>query len=509
MADMNFKANSLIRSAIVSSIVLTPFVMFVTRALQNQNSDNLIPIFVSTDHFTTFFWGQNRFGNVLPLLALPIQSIKLNLVFQVYLRAFSIVFVLLWLSLVMAHITKANKFLMSVLSLLVGFGWIWNYTDGLDSLVYGAVPHVNSVLFAVFAVYLLSCTGYASSDKSVLWKLIFSIGSLIFWGVAAWASLLIVIWSPALVMLFLALENDESRKNRVSLLGRFFVHLTPAAIAAFFFAKIAISGGQQSSWGSYGVREAIRTNPYIYNNLIIAIVLIVLSLILVRGMRHILLITSSASFLIGIPVIAGFAHVKAYYSMPRYFGVPLLFAVLIPALFICGSCLAMLGSRVHLHFPRIPKHALALFAGLAVVVLAILGSQQVKHGSGKPDAVGFVNSATSLKVEQFLVIENSQSRNLQFISGNFWRVWPTVFELRSHGQEVLGITKLAINQSQFSRLYSGQTLYGLCIDEVEKCHGSAINAQLDDRRLRTEVRETPIAQMSDGTSIRLMTVTYP
>jgi len=483
--------------------------MFATRALQNQNSDNLIPVFVSTDHFTTFFWGQNRFGNILPLLALPIQSIKLNLVFQVYLRAFSIVFVLLWLSLVMAHVTKASKFIMSVLSLLVGFGWIWSYTDGLDSLVYGAVPHVNSVLFASLAIYLLSCTGYASSHKSVLSKLSFSIGSLIFWVVATWASLLIFLWSPALVMVFLALENGESRKNLVSLLGRLFVHLTPAAIAAFFFTKVAISGGQQSAWSPYGVKTAVITHPYIYKNLGIAIVLIVLSLTLVRGMRHILLVASSVSLLMSIPVIAGFAHVKAYYFMPRYFGVPLLIAVLIPTLFIFGSCLAMLGSRVHLYFPRIPRYVLALFAGVAVVVLTILGSQQVKHGSGKPDAAGFVNSATSLKVEQFLAIENSQGHNLQFISGNFWRVWPTVFELRSHGKEVLGITKLAINQSHFSRLYSGQTLYGLCIDEVEKCHGSAINAQLDGRRLRTEVGETPIARMSDGTSIRLMTATYP
>ncbi len=52
------------------------------RALDLHNADSLIPIFVSLEHWTPFYWGQDRFGMLLPLLALPIKSSFWNLVAQ-------------------------------------------------------------------------------------------------------------------------------------------------------------------------------------------------------------------------------------------------------------------------------------------------------------------------------------------------------------------------------------------------------------------------------------------
>lgn len=51
-----------------------------------HNSDSLVPILVSLDLWTPFYWEQNRFGMLLPLLALPVRDPFANLLVQVGLR---------------------------------------------------------------------------------------------------------------------------------------------------------------------------------------------------------------------------------------------------------------------------------------------------------------------------------------------------------------------------------------------------------------------------------------
>jgi hypothetical protein len=60
---------------------LSPFLILTTGALRNQQADNLLPAFFSTDHLTWFYWSQTRIGNIDPVLAFPIQDIRLNLIF--------------------------------------------------------------------------------------------------------------------------------------------------------------------------------------------------------------------------------------------------------------------------------------------------------------------------------------------------------------------------------------------------------------------------------------------
>jgi hypothetical protein len=96
-----------------------------------------------------------------------------------------------------------------------------------------------------------------------------------------------------------------------------------------------------------------------------------------------------------------------------------------------------------------------------------------------------------------------------FISGNYWDVWPTVFELRSRGVNILAITKKAEFQSDFKSLYTGQEIAGICVDTVEKCYGSTINAQLYGRQLLSSIDEVPLMILSNGIELRLMKVSKP
>jgi hypothetical protein len=55
-----------------------------------HTADSIIPILVSLYHWTPFYWGQNRFGMLVPLLALPVEHPFGNLLVQVALRIFAV-----------------------------------------------------------------------------------------------------------------------------------------------------------------------------------------------------------------------------------------------------------------------------------------------------------------------------------------------------------------------------------------------------------------------------------
>ena len=56
----------------------------------HHNGDSFVPVLSSLYQWTPFFWEQNRFGMLLPLLAIPIQHPFHNLLFQVGVRLFAV-----------------------------------------------------------------------------------------------------------------------------------------------------------------------------------------------------------------------------------------------------------------------------------------------------------------------------------------------------------------------------------------------------------------------------------
>ena len=53
-----------------------------------HNADSILPALISTQNVTWYYWGQNRFGNLLPALTSWIGDVDLNLKAQILLRAF-------------------------------------------------------------------------------------------------------------------------------------------------------------------------------------------------------------------------------------------------------------------------------------------------------------------------------------------------------------------------------------------------------------------------------------
>ncbi len=74
--------------ALVALLVLTVYPLFAGGLL--SNSDSLLPVFASLYHWTPYYWDQNRYGMLIPLLCLPIDDPALNLAVQTALRNLSL-----------------------------------------------------------------------------------------------------------------------------------------------------------------------------------------------------------------------------------------------------------------------------------------------------------------------------------------------------------------------------------------------------------------------------------
>jgi hypothetical protein len=73
-----------LRLAIVAAAFLAVTSLWIGLATLNlsQHSDSLIPVLVSIQRWTPFYWGQDRFGMLVPLLTRPIRNPILNMVVQ-------------------------------------------------------------------------------------------------------------------------------------------------------------------------------------------------------------------------------------------------------------------------------------------------------------------------------------------------------------------------------------------------------------------------------------------
>jgi len=103
---------------LVASLLLT-----FGRHSHVHNSDSLLPAIMSVEHLTWYYWGQDRFGNLLPFLASPIKNVSLNFHVQVFLRnvcAFVSVFLVFGLAGHRGHVYQ--RFFVTVLVMLSAAG---------------------------------------------------------------------------------------------------------------------------------------------------------------------------------------------------------------------------------------------------------------------------------------------------------------------------------------------------------------------------------------------------
>ena len=489
---------------------ISPFSVLVTGALQNQQADNLLPAFFSTDHLTWFYWSQSRFGNIDPVLAFPIQDIRLNLIFQVFLRVFSIVFVIMWVAQAVAVTVRCQVLLAYLATGLFSVIWISKFTDGGDALLYGANAHPLALPFVVLAIGIVLPSRFNIRRHNMLSSAGLLLLPLLFWMIALWTSVFVAMWAPAFMLISLAADSIINQLSIKKVAGWVLWQLSCVISSAVLWSLIAIRSGENGALRLSEIKTVIITHQYIWNNLLLAMVFWLLALMIVRSWKAMGLVIAAGGLLVSIVPIAASNHVRAYEYMPRYFGVPLLFGSLVPFLMLSSWLFRRLKLvDIPLKWVRAERYLTIALVALGFTGVLLLVPQQIGYGTGEPDAIGFINTGKAMSISEFEAMKAATGIEFSFIAGNYWSVWPTVFELRTQGVEILGLTKKATFQNHFAQLYSDGIVNGLCIDEIERCYGAAINAQLNGILLLTKVDDNPIAILLDGTPVRLMTVQAP
>ena len=502
------------RRASLVALVLSPVLVLLSGALRNQQSDHLLPAFFSTDHLSLFYWGQSRYGSIHSFLAFPIQNIRLNLLFQLHLRAASLVFLVVWIvescSRVNVETRKASLQYIFAFAFVVIF--LFTFQEAGDALIYGANAHPIAVPFAILALSL-------QFDKHISGNLALKLIAttlwvFTFWGIAIWTSIFTALWAPAFVLLQFAFISKKEKVFQRKYLVWLSIHVLAVGIWSWIFSQVAKGGGENTSFvkGKF-LSEALKRN-YLSVPLVIYLVsaIIATAFVVFFGSKwtHIFALLSSVCFVGSVPVIAASTHVQLYSYMPRYFSVAYISALLV--LFtLLGSCIRVTKIGVVDRLLNVHRRSLTISVALVFsLALAAAATSDVKFGTGKIDASGFVGTGYGLSSELEGEIAGYLDTDLKFVAGSYWKVWPIVFDLRSRNDEVVAITKRATYQTKFPMLYSATPVLGICIGESIQCWGATVNAQLDGNQLYYQIDSEVIGQLADGTTIRRMWVSkYP
>jgi hypothetical protein len=71
--------------AVVGSVVALAAWLDFSRLQEGHHADSLVPVLTGLTQWTPFFWGQDRFGMLIPLLALPVRDPEAHLLLQGFL----------------------------------------------------------------------------------------------------------------------------------------------------------------------------------------------------------------------------------------------------------------------------------------------------------------------------------------------------------------------------------------------------------------------------------------
>jgi hypothetical protein len=503
-----------VRRASLAAIVFSPLLVFVSGALRNQQADNLLPAFFSTDHITWFYWDQSRYGSVQSFLAFPIQNIHWNLLFQLNLRAASLIFLVTWIVESCSRVSSINgrtsmQYLVAGVFVVI---FLLTFQEAGDSLIYGANAHPIAVPFAMIALSLQ--IDQDRQKKSIGSWIAMTLWIVAFWGIAIWTSLFTALWAPPLLLLQLSYLSKRTRIFSVKMFVWLNLNIFAVCLCFSMFSRIARDGGENTSFvrGKF-FSEALKRS-YVSIPLIAFVVIgsIVLALTVLfgRNWANLFSFLATVLFIASVPIIAASTHVQLYSYMPRYFAVEYLSSLLVLAVMLGGYfSFEDTGMLRRFRFVR-RKSLLAVLASVFVIGVLVSSTSGIQFGTGKVDASGFINTGYGISPSLEAEILGNTGEQLNFVAGSYWQVWPAVFDLRSRNQPVLAITKKAVHQERFISLYSAKPLSGICVGEPIKCWGSTINAQLGGVQLFSEIDSTVVGHLSDGTSIRKMWVSkYP
>jgi len=403
---------ALLASALAVAILMTWSADYCRR----HTADSLLPALISTQSPGWYYWGQNRFGNLLPILARGIVDIDLNLRFQILLRALSGA---LGMTFFVALLRPRAPFLASYAAALTAILMVernsFSFQYFVDAQPYGTC-------FAILAAAV--CIAGAAERLPRLRLAAVSAAVFALVGLALWVNLSVVTF---VLPLFLGLALLRRSRTYAALSGMVVV----AFVVLSMHAARLEGPGYGLNWALWpALRESVRMllpelRPI--PALVVAAggVLAALFSIRLRGDAS-AAIAIAAAALICFVVTASIDHVANNLFYPRYFLMPVTALVALSAMLLLDW---LWGSG---ETSRLAP--LGVAASLAVMLLAA-GWSTLPLDRSCP----FTPEQRSAAAPEVAALANE--KRATFIGGdNYWTIWPAVFmAVRDSGRSAFGL----------------------------------------------------------------------
>jgi len=412
----------------------------LTFAEKQINADDVVAGLISVDHWTPFYWGQARFGSLVPFLALPIKNLTMNLLFQNWMHLFFLLIFLNFLTFRMRN-RKNHLYLFVAIALVFYFFLSWwprEYT--------GAQPYGDS--FGLSAIALIC---FQKKYKMVFFRSI----SVIAFALANWVNPLTTLYILPLLLI--------PRNRKIGL----FRSIPPALTSAVFGILFLIYGVTHGEIHGFSPPSLVEFNQvHDYLPLIFLQICTMIMIVLNRryGPRRVEALESAffTSFLAWplILLVSTSNHIKQSDYATRYF-IPFVsigFAIVIFEVFNVVEKYFKI-----VHQLTIVKH-LDFLLIISLITLNIFLFDSVKNTI--PLQKTFIDS------EQEAL---SKLANPEFAIGEYWYAWPIKlfvsdpinFPVFTHRMEDQRIFQKKHSRDLDSLLAKGAT--GVCFGKISIC----------------------------------------
>lgn len=420
------RAASLVRRGAPTAAAIALLVAIGSRRYAGMaNADALLPALMSTQQWTLFYWGQDRLGNLVPLLAMPIRDPVWNFEFQslVIASAFfglGAVFVSYhaWARRDRARpMEHAAATLLTGLLVMVPFHTVAGYRFAIEQLYF------VSVLCWVGAVW-----AWHRHQRFVVGAALLQVATLVN------PSLLLA--SP---LVWLLDDRPEGRLRRsAGFIGASAAAFVVADVAARVFATGEDADRPYDEFRldmlDTGIRSVAGNIAGSVRDHLATVVVIAAVVIVALSVRR--LAPRAVAVYVALPVFSGIWFIafsingwviQNQYEF-RYF-YPLYVTFM---LFVAGAVTELVVAtrrwRPSLERPQGHARALAAFELLSVVAAVAVAVLSVH----RTDVAALRTAADP--------VATAREFDTRLVAGSYWTTWPTVVAGRSEGLGLLGVT---------------------------------------------------------------------
>jgi hypothetical protein len=414
--------------------VLIATMVTISQVAEIPNSDSILFSIISLQKLTPYYWAQNRLGNLLPFLASPIGNIELNIYLQVWLRAFAAAMTPAFLVFVL------RPRMPLVLSFSAALAFVFLFMRHIAIVPYwlDGSPYALSLMICCASAFVLTSAPWPVSVRAPF--------SLLTALVASWVNIGIIVVTAPIFALFAVFKWSAT-----------YAVLLAIALAAFVFERIHSKFYGETAYEGFvfdpalqidGLSSAISRSVYATPLAIVAVLLLIfLWRCRTKGSSNLLLLLLAGFATILVTSLTVWFKINEFH--PRYLSLPL--TLVVGALGLSTAQLIYDASS--------RMRPLVVAASILLAIGACVWSVQPRFPRKLIDPSTEALADVAIR------------SNIHLIVGDYWRVWPAVFEIisRRNSDDTYGLGPRGhIMLTELRGKLAADPRF-ICIDDPDNC----------------------------------------